>query len=179
MDLPLPPKTFTSLFSAILRVDLLKSPDSPPCLPWEDLCTQLFAGLDASRCLRFTQGLQRALARAAHEQWSASQLEAYLLSGQLEGGLAAAAGAAWGREREGVLAAVAARGFAPLPALQGAPSFAIATLTASSEGAAGGEPVAVLHLHTAEGPLTLEAGRGALGAAVAALGAARRAIGAL
>jgi hypothetical protein len=155
------------------------------------------AAAEHARALRLAQGAQRALARAAHEAWAPAQLEAYLVSGGLEGGRAAAAGALWAREREGALAAVAARAFAAAPRLVGAPVFSVATLTASAVGAgvgssaAGGhpptsptaaagssEPLAMLRLQTSEGPVVVEASRSVLAAAAAALGLARRAVAA-
>ena len=198
MDLEVPLPALGALLRAIIRADLLRAGGA---LPWEELCAQLLAGggsgaAEQARALRFAQGAQRALARAAHEAWTAAQLEAYLVSGGLEGARAAAAGALWGKEREGVLAAVAGRAYAPAPRLLGAPTFSVATLTASFEGTAGSshgaaaagsaapgvsastEPLAMLQLHTSAGPVVVEASRGVLAAAAVALGQARRAVGA-
>ena len=178
MDLDLPQPALLALLRAIIRTDLLRAEGAPRALPWEELAATLFAGVEPARALRYAQAAQRALARAAHEAWAPPALEAYLLAGGLEAGRAAAAGALWAREREGALAAVAARAFVPAPRLAGAPDFSVATLTAASEGAvaSGAEPLAMLRLHTSEGPVVVEASRSVLGAAAAALGAARRAV---
>ena len=178
MDLELSAPSFSALLRALIRVDLLRPEEGPHALPWDEMCGTIFSVVDAGRALRLAQACQRALARAAHEQWQGPQLEAHLLSGGLDAARAAAAGALWGKEREGALAAVQARAYAPSPALRGAPAFSVSTLTASSEGASGGEPTAMLHLDTSEGPLTVEASRGALAAATQALAQARRALGA-
>ena len=177
MDLDLAPQAFAQVLRAIVQIDLLQGADAPRALPWEYRCAQLFGGVEAGRALKFTQGLQRALARAALEQWTPAQLEAHLLGGGLEASKASAAGAFWGKEREGVLAAVQARAFVPCPQLRGAPSFAVATPTASSDGVVGGEPLAVLRFETSAGSLTVEASRGVLAAAVVSLNQARKSLG--
>jgi hypothetical protein len=175
----LSPQSLTLLLKAIIRVDLLRSPDSPPSLPWEELRDTVFPGLGNDGPLRFTQALQLALARAAHEKWSVAQLEGHLSRGGLGAPRVAVVGGVWGKERESVLAAVAGRGFSPLPTLQGAPTFSISTATASSSGTIGGEPLGMLSLEVSSGALRVEVSRGALGAAVTALGQARAALGAM
>ncbi len=178
MDLDVPQPALLALLRAVIRTDLLRAEGAPAALPWDELAASLFPGAEPARALRYAQCAQRALARAAHEAWGAPALEAYLAAGGLEAGRAAAAGALWAREREGVLAAVAARAYAPAPRLAGAPAFSVATLTASSEGAvtSGAEPLAMLALATSGGPVVCEASRAVLAAAAAALGAARKAV---
>ena len=69
-------QSFTLLLRAIIRVDLLRVEGSPRSLPFDDL-RSLFSETDNSSgaSLRFTQAIQLALARAAYEKWTHSQLE--------------------------------------------------------------------------------------------------------
>jgi hypothetical protein len=174
LALPCDEKAFSRLLLLVLQS--LSSPSVPP--PWPDAVASLLPAAAPAAGLSFVAGLQRALARAACEQWLPPQLEAHLVGAGLSAALAAVAGGAWARERGGAAAAAAAAALPPTaPTLAAPPAFSVVGPVAASDGVVGGEPGVRLTLPTTGGVWEVAADRGALAAAAAALAGARRALG--
>jgi hypothetical protein len=172
--LPCDEKSFSRLLLLVLQS--IAAPSPPP--PWAEISAALLPSAPPLPALSFCGALQRAFARAVVEQWAPPALEAHLVGAGFSGAHAAAAGAAWARERAAVGCAAAARALpSPAPTLVGPPAFTVVGPVAASDGAVGGEPAARLRLPTSAGAWEVAADRGALAAASAALAGARRALG--
>jgi hypothetical protein len=196
----LPPKAADLLVKALVRADVLREPGSQ--VSFDELHAQLLApaGLvDRAAALAYAQAVQKAVARAAHAGWAAPEFAAALDAAGMPRATRDAAAAAWGALRADAADAVAARSMwrptlpAATPAGAGSGTSGVAwsvqTETANSAGTTtggggdsggdGGEPSAVFEV-TVTSPgggsrvVRVEAGREALGQAIAAVSAARK-----
>jgi hypothetical protein len=174
------PAAVLSLLRALLREDVLRDA-AVPSLPWSELHASLFPGVEESAALAFARALQRALARAAVEQWPGARLGEYVASAGLPAAAADAAATWWAAEGPRAIEALSRRGDGGR-ALVAPPSFAALSFTAAS-GETASEAAALLALQVSDGgdgvrTLHVAATRGALAAALASIGQARRALGA-